>query len=129
MSCPYNTSQITSYLNNCITNQSLESCQSLNTSLVACNESIQNIINNMNQQVIQLNSENTAIKANLLESNNKTNLSGQLFMGYKEQYSIFYFRNWAMIIAIGFLIAGLLQALLNTNEGEEIKTQISKKIL
>ena len=131
MSCPYTKSEIPGYLKTavtCINGGESSQCQNLNATLVECNSEIQTIIDGLNKQVIEMNLENDALKAGMMSSYNKNNVSGQLFMSYKQHYSVFYVRNCVMLVGIGFVLAGTFQALMNTVEGDEIKAIVSKNI-
>lgn len=132
MSCPYSTSEIPTFINSvkaCISDQSTD-CQALGTlneTLIQCNTEMQTIINGLNQSVLDMTIENNTLKASLIDSRNKNNVSGQLFMTYKQNYAVDYVRNWAMLIGIHLICMGIFQALSNTSEGTEIKNIIYPK--
>jgi len=133
MSCPYTPSEIPGYFQSvqaCISGGGTEcdSNETLNETLVSCNTEMQTIINGLNQSVIDLTITNQALKAQTVQSYNNNNVSGQLFMGYKQTYSTCYFRNWWMIFSMGLILFGIFHALSNTTEGAELKGVISKKI-
>jgi len=132
-SCPYSKSDIPELLQHvqyCFINKDSEGCEptgELNKALVECNTQVQSVIDELNKSVMDLNVENEMLKHELITSYNKNNVSGQLFMSYKEIYSIYYFRNVFMMIGIVVILISIGHAFSKTTEGEEVKSLISQK--
>jgi uncharacterized protein len=130
MSCPYyfpsaadlSNNDFKSYyifadtLEKCEKENNKDDCQTLNTNVQLCSDSMNESIQALNQAIMKLEVQNKEMKAEYLGSIKNTNISGTFFKMTRENTAIAYIQNILTLLGICYLIYKIVIILSKTTE-------------